>query len=53
MQYVRIELWPAGVVLAVAVVLMAAMRALEGYAHRIAGKRTRRALQHARASTEE
>jgi hypothetical protein len=52
--YLRIDLWPAGVVLAIAALLLLALRVLEGVSHRNAKKRTREALQHAlRGSTEE
>jgi divalent metal cation (Fe/Co/Zn/Cd) transporter len=51
MAFVRIDLWPAGLVLAVAVVLIVAMRVLERYAHRAAVKRTRQALRQALSGT--
>jgi hypothetical protein len=43
----RANLWPAGSVLLVALVVIAAMHALERYAHIAARRRTRDALDRA------
>jgi hypothetical protein len=47
MQFMRIDFWPAGLVLALALLVIIAMRSLERFAHSAATRRTRRALQRA------
>jgi hypothetical protein len=47
MQFMRIDFWPAGLVLAVATLLIVAMRWLERFAREAAVKRTHQALQRA------
>jgi hypothetical protein len=47
MQFVRIDFWPAGLVLASAALIALALRSLERFAQDAAVRRTRRALQRA------
>jgi hypothetical protein len=47
MQFVRIDFWPAGLVLASAVAMAFALRVLERSAHSATGRRTRQVLQRA------
>jgi Na+-transporting methylmalonyl-CoA/oxaloacetate decarboxylase gamma subunit len=47
MQFMRIDFWPAGLVLAVAFLLVMAMRSLERFARSRTVKRTHQALQRA------
>jgi hypothetical protein len=47
MQFMRIDFWPAGLVLAIALLLIVAMRSLERFALGAAARRTHSALQRA------
>jgi hypothetical protein len=47
MQFVRIDFWPAGLVLASAALIALALRSLERFAQDATVRRTRRALEHA------
>jgi hypothetical protein len=47
MQFVRIDFWPAGLVLASAALIALALRSLERFGQDSAVRRTRRALQRA------
>ena len=53
MAYLHIDLWPSGYVIAVAVVLIAALRLLDRRADALAAERTRRALERALEDEEE
>jgi hypothetical protein len=47
MQFVRIDFWPAGLVLASAALIAMALRSLERFAHDLTARRTRQALHRA------
>jgi hypothetical protein len=47
MQFMRIDFWPAGLVLVIALLLIVAMRSLERFARSVTVKRTHQALQRA------
>jgi hypothetical protein len=47
MFFLRIDPWPAGLALAVAIALIVAMRAIERYARSVIVHRTRRDVQRA------
>jgi hypothetical protein len=47
MQFMRIDFWPAGLVLAISLLLIVAMRSLERFSRSVTVKRTHEALQSA------
>jgi hypothetical protein len=53
MAYLHIDLWPSGVVVAVAATLIVALRALDRRADALASARTRRNLERALAEPDD
>ena len=53
MAYLHIDLWPSGMVVATAVALILALRALDRWADALASERTRRNLERALAEADD